>query len=335
MKKNYDMMDNLSDLPIHIDSDFIYLRMVALTWIANYGYMPQEVQANSGELLTKIIKNYEPEKAIVINFYGVVHLADHSLDKVSKILDELKRKIIIINSQQIFDQLNSYIKAKPQEILPDKTIIVYPDDNLEIKDIFKEIVKIENNIIKKIVKSSYIPFSDMKRLQSTPVNASGIFNARKIISNRKDFIWTCLIMSESLTDLMDKYKPSYYRLLAVSLRGSPFAGALGILNSIDIEIIDHMGPYLKILEGYSLRIYQEDINYIYIGDFILFGTEVKIAETYVAARNCIISHGLVIGSLYNPEDYHYEDRDHTKIHSLVKLSEANPNIKFEIKINNA
>jgi len=65
----------------------------------------------------------------------------------------------------------------------------------------------------------------------------------------------------------------------------------------------------------------------YVGDFVIGGTELKIAETYAVARNCIVNHAIVVGSLFDPGDY--EGR--ATVHSLVKLKDANPAAAYHIE----
>lgn len=324
------MTSNLSTLPIYI-GDIVYLRMKGLTWVASHGFMPEMVQPSSGKLLAEIIHNIASDKLMIVNFFGIASIDDHSLDDVNEALKNTERKLVAINASQVQKQLNTYIRTHSKITLEDNAIIFNSDDGNDGKKAVNNAKKIEDSIIKEIVKQCYEPFAQMTRLRSTPIYASGVFNARKIISNRKDFIWTCLIMSEKLIKTMDECKPKAARLLAVSLRASPFAGALGILGSLDIEIVDHMGPDLKILEEYTLRINQEELNYIYVGDFIIGGTELKIAETYAVARNCIVDHALVIGSLFDAIDY----KGRAKVHSLVKLKEARPDAEYEIELKNA
>lgn len=325
------MIANFSSLPIHDNDDIIYVRMKALTWIANHGFMPEMVQPSAGKLLAEIIQHDLSEgKIIILNFFGIASIDDHALDNASDALKETGLIMVAINASQLKTQLNDYIEVKPNITLSSGAIIFNSSDDKDGIDIEDKVLKIETEIIIDIVRRSYESFPEMTRLRSTPIYASGVFNARRIISSRKDFMWTSLIMSEKLATIMDEYKPKASRLLAVSLRASPFAGALGILGSFDIEIVDHMGPDLKILEEYTLRIDQEEINYIYIGDFIIGGTELKIAETYAVVRSCIVDHALVIGSLLEPSDYKsYKDRPN--VHSLVKLKEVKPEAKYEIE----
>jgi hypothetical protein len=330
------MTIDISSLPIHFEKDTAYIRMKALTWIANYGSLTEMIQSSSGKLLSEIIQHDMLEgKSLIVNFFGIVSIDDHSLEDVAHATEKTGRKLIVINASQVQKELTAYIQVKPNITLNNGTIIFNSSNPKEAQTAAENVSRIEHDIVIDIVKRSYeeFPAKKMQRLQSTPLYASGVFNARRIVSRRSDFMWICLIMSERLANIMDEFKPKASRLLAVSLRSSPFAGALGILGSIDIEIVDHMGPDLKILEEYTLGTNQEDINYIYIGDWIIGGTEVKIAETYAVARHCTVEHVLVIGSLFAPEDYevkHTSLSKAPKAHSLVKLNDALPEARYDI-----
>jgi hypothetical protein len=134
-------------------------------------------------------------------------------------------------------------------------------------------------------------------------------------------------MAEKLVSIIENDKAkAMIRLLAVSLRGSPLAGAIGLLESKKIEIVDHMGPELKILEEYTLRSTEEKTQYVFISDLILGGTELKIAQTYAVARGCILKHALAIGTLLKPEEY----KGGIEVHSLLQITDACPDLTYSI-----
>lgn len=318
-------------IPMHIDSNHVYLRMKALSWIANKSFMPATVQSSAGKLLADIIKKSEPDKQIVVNFSGISNIEDHSLDAVNTLLKECKKKLVFINASHL--AVENQISCNPVSTLHDG-VIIYNEEkpSKHLRKFISKIPEIENIIIKTCVKESFHKHDKMERLKSTPILASGVFNAGSIVSDRKKFIWTCLLMADKLKEIMNQFKPkAMVRLLAVSLRASPFAGAIGILESFPIEIVDHMGPDLKILEEYTLRVNQEKVEYVYVGDFVIGGTELKIAETYAVARGCYINHAILIGSLLKPSEYEgLEARGRVKIHPLIQLKEANPAVKYSI-----
>ena len=56
-------------------------------------------------------------------------------------------------------------------------------------------------------------------------------------------------------------------------RGCPFAAALAFMKGepLDLEIVDHMGPKLAILEEHHLNRVRRNLDYIYVGDFVVGG----------------------------------------------------------------
>jgi len=316
----------MHDLPVYIDRDYAYVRMKAYSWIGNKGFMPSTVQASAGKLLSDLIARIDDNMILVVNFQGISHIEDHSLHTVNKALADTKRCTIFTKASTL--SVENQISYKPVVTLESGTIIYNNEKpSRQLSQSVEKNGKIEIDIIKHIVSESYKKFDKMERLRSTPILASGVFNAGSIVSDRNKFIWTCLLLTDKLNEIMNQYKPkANVRLLAVSLRASPFAGSIGILESYPIEIVDHMGPDLKILEEYTLRVATENVEYIYVGDFVIGGTELKIAETYAVARGCVIKHAIVIGSLFDPSEY----KGTVKVHPVVKLREANPKIRYQM-----
>jgi hypothetical protein len=168
--------------------------------------------------------------------------------------------------------------------------------------------------------------NQITRLNSTPIRSTGVFNARELIGNPKKFSLIALQMAERLEFLIQKYRPPNPCVLAVSLRGSPIAAAAAFLASprLDVEIVDHMGPKQAVLEGYSVNTFRSRVNYIYIGDFAIGGTEIKVASSYACALGSHVTSALMVGSLLEPNEYGMS----IPIESLVSLKECRGDVRY-------
>jgi hypothetical protein len=199
----------------------------------------------------------------------------------------------------------------------------------ELWHLVDDAVLCEQEYIRKSVKESFEPFLDGdRRLASTPILASGILNARLLISDPARFIWISLSMAQKLDQLYQDQRPRDPCLLAVSLRGSALAAAIKILavDDIPLVVVDHMGPKHKILEEHSLGVSTHRFNYILVADFVVGGTEMKIAQAYANLRGCTLIHTIAIGCLLHPQDY----ASPAGITTLVQIRECCPEARFSL-----
>jgi hypothetical protein len=320
--------------------DFVYLRLQALVWAEPSTSSPSTVTQPVGNILGQVIAQQSTDLPLVINCFGISCIHDRSMAAVSSEIECSAVPLIFLGADGINDQLRSGMCDRP----PDATykslayglLAVYQkgdQSSAQAEHWCKEALEAEQKHIERIVRNSYKAFDEgMSRLASTPLLASGIFNARGLISNPIAFTWISLLMAQKLDEVAKQTAPS--RLLAVSLRGSPFAAALGFLSSITFEIVDHVGPRQKILEEYSVKPYVRGTPYIYVGDFVIGGTELKVAEMYAATKGCPLKHAIVIGSLLSPQDYGQAAGNsgaaNLHVHPLVNLQHICPNAKYEL-----
>ena len=106
------------------------------------------------------------------------------------------------------------------------------------------------------------------------------------------------------------------------------AAAVGILTERQkaIDIGDHMGPKYRILEEPSLRSNLIEEDYIFIGDFVVGGTELRIAQTYARSKGSVIKHAVLIGCMLDSEEYNMD----FDISCLVKLRDCCSEDKFPL-----
>lgn len=314
--------------------DFVYCRMKALIWAANGTFLPTLVQRNAGEMLATLLSSEKDGKPLIVNCQGVLNVDDHSVGPLNEALKLAHRQLVFTNAKPIEPLLTRYIESPRSSHSKDGDCTIqfgHNAINLEgLEKLLSGVAPLERSEVSRLVKESFKPFEDgPQRLTSTPILATGVFNARRLISNPQSFIWICLLLSERLEGLLQKQlldPPDAVRLLAVSLRGSPFAAALGALNSLPIEIVDHLGPKHRILEEYTLRRRDSRLTYIYVGDFVIGGSELRVAEAYANATGCSLKHALVIGTLLPPTAYSLGD----KLAALIPLREVDPNVKYQV-----
>lgn len=311
-------------------TDFVYTRMKAVSWTANETFFPTMLQANAGQVLFDIYQNVDPSKPLVVNCQGMAGMDDHAVACIAPALRRQKRTLVFINAESLEPLLRQSLETLSVHPVGGDVVCAYGDPSPsqpELRQMVTVAARLEFQRLNALVKNSYRPFDDgPQRLTSTPLLASGVFNARSLISDPISFVWTSLLMAEKVDELIQQDEPVKVRLLAVSLRASPLAAAVNLLarNELPLEIIDHMGPKHKILEEHSLKGISHGINYVFVADFIIGGTELKIAESYAYRNGCTVSHAVAIGTALAPSDY----SSRVRVLPLVDLRQCHPDAKF-------
>lgn len=322
-----------------IHQDFVYARMKGLTWVGNRGQGPQIVQNNSGLLLKQLYLESEITKPLLVNFQGITRISEYSLDDLQNAITKSKRPLIVTGG----NHLRSRLVAELGDLSSD-----YPAINCmawrEVIDheksqvLVREARILESSYVTSLVRDCYCNWETEERLHSTPLLANGVFDARRLISNPETFAWIVMLLAERLEAALEELEkhadnviPSH--LLAVSLRGSPIAGALALISTRDfqVEIVDHIGPKHEILEEHSLRSAIQGVAYIYVGDFLIGGTELKTAQMYARSKGCRVTNALVIGNWLKREDY--ESNLVVSVQSLVGLKECRKDAKIRFDVN--
>lgn len=300
--------NKLSDISFTTTS-YVYSRIQVLTWIANGTSLLNILEKNACELLAWIIEETDSNKPIIINFKGITDIDDHAMDSVFQKLDDNKKQLVIINGHHLLgkiDKLKKESKAIISSNSENETITIGKATIIDFKEVLKEREIYIEKFIKNTISTSFRKFQKEIRLCSTPIIANGEFNSSEIISNPNKFIWITFFLSDKLSEILNKSRLENVKLLSASLRGAPFAAMLGLIHNIKFETIDHLGPRHKIFDLNFVKQKEKGINYIYIGDFVFGGTEIKIAKTYTEMKGSKLSYALVIGSLFEEGTFLHE-----------------------------
>lgn len=326
-----------------LTSDFEYLRLQYLIWKCNGLQSPTKLQANAGNRLAELLGNGN-EVPLIINCSKISSISNYSLEPVVSIITETHRKVFFLYSIGIGEELRkilpgfdsisidsyclTYFDRYDDDIIKNKTDCIITNAVIDVKGLCKKATDDEIKRVKNYLSSCFKNENSFFRLKSTPILTNGIFNARQIILKPIAFMQTCLLLNEKASFIINNSKPIKSRILSVSLRASAFAGVIGQLNKIYVEIIDHMGPKYKLLENSKFSFDEQDFEYLFIGDFLIGGTEMKVATTYAHFKCSTIKDAIFLASMLNPKDYSSE----IKIDTLIKerLTEINPDVKYKL-----
>lgn len=314
-------------------SGFVYVRLKGLIWAYIGLTNPNNVDKSAGDALAEICTEIEPSIPLLIDCNGVSGITDHAWDSLFIEINRTKREIIFINYQKIEQKINLTRKElcgsmKIQN--NDHSFIIY-SSSIQFKlnsSYEKEIDDKITDRIKSYVDKSFHKYEndEMKLLASTPIYSNGEFDAANLVSNPEMFYWTTIRLADKVEEVIQNFRvggmSNSPKLLTVSLRSSPFAAAIGLMLGLSIETVDHLGPIIKNFEvDYSTT----NNEFIYIGDFAVGGTEIKISKTYALMRNSKLEHAIVIGSLF-PDDVFKE----FKLHSLISLQKSEVGVKYSL-----
>ncbi len=293
--------------------------MQNIIWTTRGLGLPFVVESDSGNLLGELITLYQPHKPLVINFTRITEIDDHALDGFFASIKSSNRKIIIIDGSHLFNRIDQLRKGESIKISndPGKNLIVLGNDKRVNKiEIEAERRKVIDAFKKTAVKKCLEKFTKKRRLSSTPLIATGEFNSNKLISDLKSFVWLSTFFCDEVEQIIEQQQIEKPKLLSASLRGAPFAAAIGMLLGKPYETIDHFGPKHKIFESDFINRIEKGTNYIFVGDFCIGGTEIKLAKTYTEMKGSFLNHAIVIGTHIDP--IHFED--YFKLYSLINLS---------------
>lgn len=140
-----------------------------------------------------------------------------------------------------------------------------------------------------------------KRLTSTPVLGEGYYDAQAILTNPYDY-------SHVIFSLYDLYrnvniKSNYtIKFLAMSLRAAPLVGALSNIADLGFSIIGP-GVHDKIISEYVANPLNSRVTYILVSDFVVGGTELKIAQAFATHRQSNIALCICLAKLLNEDEY--------------------------------
>jgi hypothetical protein len=278
---------------------------------------------------------------LLVNCNNVIDVDDHFIDPLSSFLKDTKKSIIFFSNDnkstlvKYLDELylssdSDRIKISSSGVTRSFYINNHKLSEENVTKLIEKAERLEKDWIIKQVAKSFTEFADPKPLSSTPLMAPGEFNATRIISDPYLFRWLSILMAESILKIIQKGQIRTYNIIAVSLRGAVIAAAvwelLNFLSNPKLHIVDHMGPRHQIIE-YPLKNNKFNNEYcIYIGDFIIAGPEVKVANTYCNLLGGKIHHAFVLGKYIKQEDL---GRD-IQLHALVNLKECINSLSYEV-----
>lgn len=324
-------------------TDFLYTRIMLFSWECESD-LTSFSQTNGEFFVTQLEKilHLSDVKLVVVNCNNVMDIDDHFLDPITKFITK-KNICLIFYSNDGINKLpkycNEHLSNRPlvgsnNSFLMENNHSIYYFNNKKEKNIFsgnrliEETGKLEKSTINKIIANCYS--EKEQELSSTPLIASGVFNAMKLLSDPSIFRWLTLLMVDNISRVILEKKISKCTILASSLRGASIAGSIReIINYLvpsELYLFDHIGPKHNVILTPNQINSSLQNTCIYIGDFMIAGTEVKITQAYCNLFSSRIEYAFVLGK-YTKKNIVCRN---VEVKSLVQLSECVDKLEYKL-----
>jgi len=298
------------------------------------------VRQASGDLLADALLHCTAIP-VIINFHGITEIQPHAMNRVAEFIRHGGRTLIALAPARLRDQLEKQLGLATDACHDVETGHVQTygrslGNRAQVLSLVGKAAIAEREHLEAIVRRSFHEYEKEQRLVSTAVLATGVFDAGQIVANRDSFAWVSVLMGDLFDRECAKIEEAGRAneipntLLAVSLRASPFAGALAqlVARQPSLDIVDHLGPKIRLSSEHAFNDQSGASRYVYVGDFIVGGTELKIAQQYARSRGGEVVMAIVIGGWMTAETY--SELAEIPVLSLVHLAELKTNAKFRL-----
>jgi len=231
------------------------------------------------------------------------------------------------------------------------------------------VVLAEDAYLKQQVKDCYVTFNEYKssqvvevrngmgRLRSTKMWASGYFDATRMLGDPDVFPWLVSKLTDQIelvfAEIVEREKrfDPVVRLLACTRNGAVLAAAsrrlLPDVDTVVLDVVERFAPAHAPIEYYDgssglsqgiNHAQQPFERYIYIGDFVIVGTELQLARLHGLYRGIPVEGAVVIGNVAEVDALTNETVSETltptctnvcRVQSLFSLTEVCPSLRYQ------
>jgi hypothetical protein len=318
----------------------VYTRAMLFSWES--GSTPSSLSETNGEFIANKLRetlNILGKRIVVINANHIADVDDHFFNALVELTKSKKLHVLIFSTDRS-NELANYFKEHFNDIDGLKgnycTIsgaVYYGLSNggfcsSQFEKLKLESENLEKDEITSVIASCYIP--SKQRLSSTPLCATGHFDANHLISDPYTFRWLVLLLVDCIYNAIINNQINDYTIVASSLRGAAIAGSvreiLYFFSSPKFYVFDHIGPKYDFTYGNQKFEFKNTENCFYIGDFLIAGTELKITHAYCGFFGGKITHAFTLGK------YTKESKiGNIPIESIVSLKDCIPDLEYTLE----
>lgn len=188
----------------------------------------------------------------------------------------------------------------------------------DFNDIFRAVY---GDNFKKIIATYAIPGCEY--LNSSSVWSNHYVDFKKMFMHLEHL----KIILYEMTKITNEYGDSFDGIISSSKTGSIFATLIGyLLNKKVIHYIS-IGPKFAITEKNMIKKIRANKKYLYVGDFICLGTELKTLNVLLANNNSEIVGGVVVASYLDLTDVVHKESILSKVRFIARIDDCGINYK--------
>ena len=320
-----------------LENDIVFISMLGANFAINKFEKLGICDENTTDFLLDKLEEHNTSN-IVFDCSSVVYTDDQKVfERMFNQHQTKDRKILFFNMEsELYERLlkdlenSGYIFEKYEKsnsYFSKNKIKSVAINNFDIIDITAK--ELKNNDIKILQNCSIKHKVQSERLLSTPIWSNYYFDVGKLFSdNPQKTTWILSRLCNKFRNTIRTNKKIL--LVSTSLHGTILATIMKeILNdSYEIETIcfDRLGPDLLINEINHNK--KEKYDYIiYVCDFIIAGTELKILKALLALRKLSINFVFSIGTFLKSNEYNF---DSITLESIVRTRDIHNDVKYAL-----
>ena len=271
-------------IPIHLNSLF-YTRS---------GF--KESMSVNKELFNEIESNIkdENEKILIFDFSEILIIEQRGIGILTDIFS-YKQCIITNSNKLINDRIGK--ECNIAELNYNNGIWYFKDFKFEDIGCLQE----SSEIISNILRQFYLNPANAP-LEETFIDSSNVF-ANKYLDVKKLFYkpnLNNLAIYQISKSIYINHINSFDKILSVSMNGAALGAQVGQILGKDLLLIMNLGPHLSLRDKEILNKIKKGMRYLFIGDMICMGTEIKLAKTIINLKDAKWAGGVTIFKYLEP-----------------------------------
>lgn len=327
------------DIGLILGKEFGLVSLFGLAWRVGDGLPRLGVFKPAGDELASIIARHQGTP-LLVDCRSVTLIANYALENMASQLSASKAGVIFARcNDEVMGAIQSIPAGRRVMIPREKPHTVafncVPSVTEEVLERWvQQIDGVAEDHIEKLVRDVAVDFPGGARtMKSTPLTSSGYYDANRLISDPHSLLCISCVIARKLSSILDDSMDNpgtplsgrTPRLLAMNRKGAVIASIVERLTAQcdGLDVLDRRLTPTPLVEEYFASPFMPDQlgAYIYIGDFMVGGTELKVAEAYAHQHRAQLTHAIVVGSYLAPDQYSTRIRVHPLI-SLKKLRVA-------------
>lgn len=240
------------------------------------------------------VKDASIEK-LIFDFANVLIIEQRGIMFLNEIFKN--KKCIITNTNKlIYERIQK--ESNLENIIENEGI--WYNKELDYEEI--KLLKKSNDIVTHILRNYYL-MPETVPLRETFIDSSNVY-ANKYLDVKKLFYKPHLYnlaVYELCRIIYDNYQNSFDKILCVSMNGAALGAQVSQILGKDLLLIMNLGPHLSLRDKEIFNKIRKGVKYLFLGDMICMGTEIKLAKTIISIKDANWIGGVTIFKYLEPQ----------------------------------